>query len=55
MAEIRLPGAAVSVSVRTETGTIARTESVGSSCRSWSHDRSAPAQIAMTTSLTVNP
>ena len=55
MVEIRLPNVPRCSGVRTDTGTIVSSGSLGSSPRSASQSRSAPAQIVMTTSLTVQP
>jgi len=55
MAETWLPNEPRSASVRTDTGTMARSGSAGSSSWSMSQRRSAPAQMAMTTSFTVTP
>src|SRR3954447_15980128 len=53
--ETRLPYVPCCSSVRTDMGTIATSGSSGSASRSRSHWRTAPAQSATTTSLTVRP
>ena len=55
IAETRFPYVPTSSAVLTETGTIATIGSSGSSPLRLSQERSAPAQIATTTSLTVTP
>ena len=55
MVEMRLPKVPRSSSLRTDTGTIATSGSGGSSSRSSSQVRSAPAQRVTTTSFTLTP